>query len=53
MPSTQTLLNQGIVLAFRKEDLNAAAVAWQKVVDIAPDSRSQAAKRARRGVAAA
>ena len=51
---TKTLLNQGIVLAFGKEDLNAAAAAWQRVVDIAPDSpEGQAAKRALEGVAAA
>jgi tetratricopeptide (TPR) repeat protein len=51
---TKTLLNQGIVLAFGKEDLNAAAAAWQKVVEIAPDSpEGQAARRALDGVAAA
>jgi len=51
---TKTLLNQGIVLAFGKEDLDGAAAAWQKVVDIAPDSlEGQAAKRALEGVAAA
>ena len=51
---TKTLLNQGIVLAFGKQDLNAAAESWKKVVDIAPDSpEGQAAKRALEGVAAA
>ena len=51
---TKTLLNQGIVMAFGKQDLNGASVAWQKVVDIAPDSpEGQAAKRALEGVAAA
>jgi tetratricopeptide (TPR) repeat protein len=51
---TKTFLNQGIVLAFGKQDLNAAAAAWQKVVDIAPTSpEGQAAKRALEGVAAA
>jgi tetratricopeptide (TPR) repeat protein len=50
----KTLLNQGVVMAFGKQDLNGAAVAWQKVVDIAPDSpEGQAAKRALEGVAAA
>jgi tetratricopeptide (TPR) repeat protein len=51
---TKTLLNQGIVMAFGKQDLNAAAAAWQKVVDIAPNSpEGQAARRALEGVAAA
>jgi tetratricopeptide (TPR) repeat protein len=51
---TKTLLNQGIVLAFGKQDLAAASTAWQKVVDIAPESpEGQAAKRALEGVAAA
>jgi tetratricopeptide (TPR) repeat protein len=51
---TKTLLNQGIVLAFGKEDLDAAAASWQKVVEIAPESaEGQAAKRALDGVAAA
>jgi cytochrome c-type biogenesis protein CcmH/NrfG len=34
----KTLLNQGIILAFGKNDLNAAAVSWQKVIAIAPTS---------------
>lgn len=51
---TKTLLNKGIVLAFGKEDLKGAAVEWQKVVDIAPESpEGQAARRALEGVAAA
>jgi tetratricopeptide (TPR) repeat protein len=51
---TKTLLNQGIVMAFGKQDLVAAAAAWKKVVDIAPDSpEGQAATRALEGVAAA
>jgi cytochrome c-type biogenesis protein CcmH/NrfG len=51
---TKTLLNQGIVMAFGKQDLNAASKAWQRVVDIAPNSpEGQAAKRALEGVAAA
>ena len=51
---TKTLLNQGIVLAFGKQDLVAASAAWKKVVDIAPESpEGQAAKRALEGVAAA
>jgi protein O-mannosyl-transferase len=51
---TKTLLNQGIVMAFGKQDLDGASAAWKKVVDIAPDSpEGQAAKRALEGVAAA
>jgi len=51
---TKTLLNKGIVLAFGKEDLKAAAVEWQKVVDLAPTSpEGEAARRALDGVAAA
>jgi tetratricopeptide (TPR) repeat protein len=50
----KTLLNQGIVLAFGKEDLDAAAASWRRVVEIAPDSpEGQAAQRALEGVAAA
>jgi tetratricopeptide (TPR) repeat protein len=51
---TKTLLNKGIVLAFGKQDLAAAANEWKKVVEIAPDSpEGQAARRALEGVAAA
>jgi tetratricopeptide (TPR) repeat protein len=50
---TKTLLNQGIVLAFGKQDLNGAAAAWQKVVDLAPGSpEAQAAQRGLEGIAA-
>lgn len=34
----KTLLNQGIVRAFGKQDLDGAARAWEQVVAIAPDS---------------
>jgi tetratricopeptide (TPR) repeat protein len=34
----KTLLNQGVVLAFGKQDLQGAMKSWQRVVDIAPDS---------------
>jgi Tfp pilus assembly protein PilF len=34
----KTLLNQGMVRAFGKQDLDGAAVSWQKVVDVAPES---------------
>ena len=51
---TKTLLNKGIVLAFGKQDLKAAAAEWQKVVELAPDSpEGQAARRALEGVASA
>jgi tetratricopeptide (TPR) repeat protein len=51
---TKTMLNKGIVLAFGKEDLKAAAAEWQKVVELAPESpEGQAARRALEGVAAA
>jgi tetratricopeptide (TPR) repeat protein len=51
---TKTLLNKGIVLAFGKQDLKAAAVEWEKVVSLAPDSpEGQAARRALEGIAAA
>lgn len=44
---TKTLLNQGIVRAFGKQDLDGATASWQKVVDIAPQSQEgQAARRA-------
>ena len=44
---TKTLLNIGIVRAFGKQDLEGAAQAWQRVLELAPDSpEGQAAKRA-------
>ena len=51
---TKTLLNKGIVLAFGKQDLKAAAAEWEKGVTLAPDSpEGQAARRALEGIAAA
>jgi tetratricopeptide (TPR) repeat protein len=51
---TKTLLNKGIVLAFGKQDLKAAATEWQKVVDLAPESpEGQAARRALEGIRSA
>ena len=51
---TKTMLNKGIVLAFGKQDLKAAAAEWQRVVELAPDSpEGQQARRALEGVAAA
>ena len=51
---SKTLLNIGIVRAFGKQDLKGAAKAWQRVLDVAPDSpgggAAQAgARRASRG----
>jgi cytochrome c-type biogenesis protein CcmH/NrfG len=51
---TKTMLNKGIVLAFGKENLQAAADEWKKVLALAPDSpEGQAARRALEGVEAA
>ncbi len=51
---TKTLLNLGIVKAFGKQDLAAAAKAWQQVVALAPDSpEGQAAKKALEGIQSA
>ena len=51
---TKTLLNQGIVLAFAKQDLAGAAKSWEGVVKLAPDSpEGQAAKRALEGLRSA
>jgi tetratricopeptide (TPR) repeat protein len=44
----KTLLNRGIMLAFGKNDLEAAAATWQRVIEIAPDS--QEARRAKQGL---
>jgi tetratricopeptide (TPR) repeat protein len=44
---TKTMLNQGIVLAFGKQDLEGAAKTWQRVIELAPNTpEGQAAKRA-------
>jgi tetratricopeptide (TPR) repeat protein len=51
---TKTFLNQGIVLAFGKQDLTGAEAAWKQVVALAPASpEGQAAQRALEGIAAA
>ena len=51
---TKTLLNQGIVLAFGRQDLAGAQAAWKQVVALAPDSpEGQAASRALVGIMAA
>ena len=46
---SKTLLNQGIIRAFGKQDLAGATESWQKVVEIAPDSR-RSAQRAQQGL---
>ena len=51
---TKTLLNKGIVLAFGKENLEAAAKEWKRVVELAPNSpEGQRARQALEGVEAA
>jgi len=51
---TKTMLNQGIVLAFGRQDLAGAQAAWEGVVALAPDSpQGQAASRALEGITAA
>lgn len=51
---SKTLLNVGIVRAFGKQDLDGAAKAWQRVLDIAPDSPEAAvAKKGLDGLRAA
>ena len=51
---SKTLLNVGIVRAFGKQDLDGAAKAWQRVLDVAPDTPEAAvAKKALDGLRAA
>jgi len=47
---TKTLLNQGIVLAFGKQDLDAATKSWEKLIAVAPTSPEAA--RAKEALAA-
>jgi cytochrome c-type biogenesis protein CcmH/NrfG len=50
----KTLLNQGIVRAFGKQDLKGAAASWQKLIDLAPTSpEADAARRALQGLKSA
>ena len=42
---SKTLLNVGIVRAFGKQDLDGAAKAWQRVLEVAPDSAEARAAR--------
>jgi tetratricopeptide (TPR) repeat protein len=48
---SKTYLNIGVVRAFGKQDLEGAAQAWQKVIELAPDSpEGRAARQALEGV---
>jgi tetratricopeptide (TPR) repeat protein len=48
---SKTLLNVGVVRAFGKQDLEGAAKAWQRVVDLAPDTpEARAARKALDGL---
>jgi cytochrome c-type biogenesis protein CcmH/NrfG len=50
----KTLLNVGIVRAFGKQDLEGAGKAWQRVVDLSPDSpEGTAAKKGLEGIKSA
>ena len=51
---TKTLLNQGIVKAFGKQDLRGAVAAWEKLVQVAPTSpEAETARQALQGLKAA
>ncbi len=50
----KTLLNQGIVLAFGKQDLKGAAASWERLIQVAPTSpEADTAKRALDGLKSA
>jgi len=50
----KTLLNQGIVRAYGRQDLKGAAASWQKLIDLAPTSpEADAARRALQGLKSA
>ena len=50
----KTLLNQGIVKAFGKQDLKGAAASWQTLIEVAPGSpEADAARRALQGLTSA
>jgi tetratricopeptide (TPR) repeat protein len=50
----KTLLNQGIVRAFGKQDLEGASASWQKLIEVAPSTQeAAAAKRALDGLKSA
>jgi tetratricopeptide (TPR) repeat protein len=47
----KTLLNQGIVMAFGKQDLKGAAAAWTKLIEMAPTSpEAETARKALQGL---
>ncbi len=51
---SKTLLNQGIVRAFGKRDLQGAAESWQKLLEVSPNSpEAQAARQGLDGLKAA
>jgi cytochrome c-type biogenesis protein CcmH/NrfG len=50
----KTLLNQGIVLAFGKQDLKGAVAAWEKLIQLAPTSpEAETARKALQGLKSA
>ena len=50
----KTLLNQGVVRAFGRQDLNGAAESWQRLIAVAPTSpEADAARRALEGLRSA
>ncbi len=50
----KTLLNQGIVKAFGKQDVRGAAAAWEKVIELAPGSpEAETARKALQGLRSA
>jgi tetratricopeptide (TPR) repeat protein len=50
----KTMLNQGIVLAYGKQDLAGAAAAWEKLIQVAPASpEADLARRALQGLKSA
>jgi len=50
----KTMLNQGIVLAFGKQDLKGAVASWEKLIQVAPTSaEADAARKALQGIRAA
>jgi cytochrome c-type biogenesis protein CcmH/NrfG len=51
---TKTLLNQGVVKAFGKQDLQGAVVSWEKLLDVAPASpEAETARKALQGLKSA
>ena len=50
----KTMLNQGIVLAFGKQDLKGAVASWEKLIQVAPTSaEADAARKALQGIRSA